>query len=69
MDGKENGLFFEITGNDYKLLKKFEKQHKDCMMGSAGDKFTYSFIPSGLGIAIMVSCSCGRELHIGSFME
>ena len=69
MDEKEKGLFFEITGNDRKMLKKFEKQHKDCMMGMACDKFTYSFTPTGLGLAITVSCSCGQELQLGDFLD
>ncbi len=65
----KDGISFEITGNDHKNLKKLRKQHKDCTMGMAFDQFSYTFIPTSLGTAITVKCSCGQELLIGDFIE
>ena len=35
----------------------------------AGEKFVYSFIPSGLGTLGEVKCSCGQTLVLGDFMD
>ena len=68
MDSNDN-ISFEINGNDYINLKKFQKQHTDCCSGMAGEQFEYTFIPSGLGLAISVKCSCGQTLTLGDFMD
>ena len=64
----EDRLTFEISGNDYKNLKRFQKQHKDCLMGAVGDQFSYHFVPTSLGMSTTVTCSCGQELCLGDFM-
>ncbi len=65
----EEKISFEINGTDYVNLKKFEKQHKHCLSGTCGDKLSYSFIPTGMGLAITVKCSCGQKLSLGNFMD
>ena len=65
----EEKITFEINGTDYVNLKKFEKQHKHCLSGTCGDKLSYSFIPTGMGMAITVKCSCGQKLSLGDFMD
>jgi hypothetical protein len=62
-------IVFEITGSDLKRVRKFRRIHKDCPTGMTGEKLEYSFIPTGLGVAIVVKCSCGRTLHIGDFLD
>ena len=62
-------IVFEISGKDYKNLKKFRNQHKKCVMGSFCDQFTYSFVPTGLGLAASVTCSCGQTLSLGNFLD
>ena len=59
---------FEISGNDFKNLKKFRKQHEDCLCGFDGGQFEYSFVPTGMGTLISVKCSCGQTLELGTFM-
>lgn len=58
---------FEITGKDCEKVEKFIAQHKNCPMGSAGDHFTYTFIPTGIGMATTVTCSCGQKILLGEF--
>lgn len=62
-------IIFEINGADVKKLKRFERQHKNCSMGMEGGKFSYTFIPTGLGLAITVECSCGQKLFLGDFLD
>lgn len=68
LDGGQS-VVFEIKGNDYEQLKRFQKQHNDCEKGFACEQFTYSFIPTGIGLATTVKCSCGQELMLGDFMD
>ena len=60
---------FEINGNDLGKLRKFQNQHKSCDSGFAGDKYSYTFSPSGLGTAITVQCSCGQKLLLGDIAD
>ena len=63
-----NDVFrFEIGGDDLVKLKKFRRRHEACFCGSAGDKYVYEFIPTGLGTVITVTCSCGKKLGLGDF--
>lgn len=69
MGNTEKNLSFSINGEDLRLLKEFKKMHKNCPSGMAGDKYSYSFCPTGLGTAITVECSCGKQLQLGSFWD
>ncbi len=68
MEAKDK-IVFEITGNDFENVKKFRNQHKDCFQGMAGEQFEYSYIPTGLGTAISVKCSCGQVIKLGDFLD
>lgn len=60
-------ICFEIKGEEYRKLKKFEKEHEKCH-----EKYPdvlcalleYRFIPTGLGMAVTVQCACGEELDL-----
>lgn len=62
-------ITFKIIGRDAKKLNEFQKLHDGCLEGLAGDRFSYSFSPTSLGMAITVSCSCGQKLFLGNFMD
>ncbi len=68
MTSKEK-IIFEINGADAKKLKRFERQHKNCPMGMEGGRFSYTFTPTGLGLAITVKCLCGQQLFLGNFLD
>ena len=60
---------FKIEGNDAVNMSKFRKLHEKCACGSAGDKMSYTFTPTAMGVAITVKCSCGQKLMLGNFMD
>ncbi len=62
-------IVFQISGNDYKNLQRFRKQHENCDKGMAAEQFSYSFVPTGLGLLTTVTCSCGQRLELGNFMD
>ena len=68
-DMQANEFTFSIEGKDADVLAKFKKAHARCLAGTAGDRFSYSFSPSSLGMAITVNCSCGQKLFLGDFMD
>ena len=67
--GEEGKITFEIKDNDLKNVKKFRRQHKNCFRDLTGGQFEYSFIPTGLGLAASVTCSCGQTLTIGDLID
>jgi len=69
MENTEKDLLFSISGEDLVLLESFKRSHKNCPIGMAGDKYSYSFCPTGLGTAVTVECSCGKKLQLGSFLD
>lgn len=62
-------IAFEIVGNDAENLSKFKKLHKKCLCGTVGDKLSYTFVPTAMGMTITVKCSCGKKLMLGNFMD
>lgn len=62
-------ITFKVTGRDAEKLNEFQKLHDGCLEGMAGGRFSYSFSPTSLGMAITVSCSCGQKLFLGNFMD
>ncbi|WP_031553871.1 hypothetical protein [Oribacterium sp. FC2011] len=62
-------ITFKIIGRDAKKLNEFQKLHDGCLEGLAGDRFSYSFSPTSLGMAITVSYSCGQKLYLGNFLD
>ena len=53
---------FEISGEQLENVKKFRKQHRNCVMGTVADRFEYTFIPTSMGLAASIGCSCGRSM-------
>ncbi len=63
------GNIFLIPDSQTALLEQFKKKHAKCEKGTAGEQYAYHFVPTGIGTAIRVSCSCGCELMLGDFLE
>ena len=66
---KNSRYVFSINEADIEKLKRFERQHRNCPRGMAADKYSYTFIPTSLGMAIKVKCSCGQKLTLGDFLD
>ena len=62
----ENKMSFEITGSDYKKLEAFRSDHEKCLQDMTGAQYEYSFIPTGIGTFITVTCSCGEKLLLSN---
>ena len=62
-------LTFVIEGKDLEKTKLFKKKHDACPRGIENGRFAYIFIPTTLGTAVKVKCSCGEELLCGDFLE
>lgn len=63
---------FEISGEELKKYKEWYEEHnKSCPLyqnvGAIGGRLKYSFVPTGLGIVIVVRCSCGEELDLTDY--
>lgn len=68
MESKDK-IEFEVSGQNFKNIKKFRKQHKNCFMGMCAEQFKYTFVPSSLGLMATINCSCGQSMSIGDFMD
>jgi hypothetical protein len=67
----ENKMIFEIAGANYKELRTFQKEHKECWKKNHGftvAPYLYSFIPNEFGMLINVECSCGEEITLDDEM-
>lgn len=74
---KENSMTFLITGHELKALYEWEKNHRcqfydDALnpvnpQGAIGGGTTYSFTPTGLGVATIIKCACGEEKNITDY--
>ncbi len=68
----KKNLEFIIEGSDLEKLKKFQKEHKNCITkfpNMTGANFEYTFIPDGLGLFKTVECVCGKRLNLASEYE
>lgn len=68
MESKDK-IEFEVSGQHFENVKKFRKQHKNCFMGTCAEQFEYSFVPTSLGLAASIKCSCGQSMSLGDFMD
>lgn len=66
---EEKNIVFSIAGKDATNLAKFKRIHKRCISGTTGDKYSYTFVPTAIGMATTVKCSCGQEILLGNFMD
>lgn len=64
---------FELTETESKAARAFMEEHKNCCMeklgkrffSSIGGEFTYTIIPTGLGLCTRIQCnSCGASKDI-----
>ena len=37
--------------------------------GSIGGAYTYMFVPTGIGLGVRVSCSCGEEIDVSHYED
>lgn len=51
-------MVFEICDKELALVQEFENKHWNCGHPTAGERFTYLFCPTGLGVIIKVRCNC-----------
>lgn len=45
-------------GNDWAVRHKCSRKGH---YGTVGDKFSFTFVPTGIGTFVTVHCSCGKE--------
>lgn len=58
---------FHIDVSDYEKLDAFEIEHSKCRdrhSDACGGLLSYTFIPTGIGMAVSVECSCGQKLNL-----
>lgn len=58
---------FELTKAQEAKFKVWDKKHTECrgVDGAIGGRLTYSFIPTGLGVIIIIKCSkCNKTLDL-----
>lgn len=55
---------FELDEQEQIALKEFLDTHKcyaDNVQAAIGDRYTYHFVPSGIGTFVSISCPCGER--------
>jgi len=60
-------ISFVLDEDQVDRANRWAKQHKCASAGrygSAGDKFSFTFCPSGIGDFVSVKCSCGKSLDL-----
>ena len=71
--GQMDVIKFELSETESEAARAFIKEHKDCCMkklgkrffSSIGGEFTYTIIPTGLGLCTRIQCnSCGASKDI-----
>jgi hypothetical protein len=59
---------FVIVGVEQENMYKWLDEHNR-VCPFTGEKFTYSFTPTGLGMMIKVKCLCGEEKDVTVYDE
>ena len=57
MSKKEKKLTFTVEADELKVAKKWVKKQKEkhgSEIGTAGDRFSYKFTPTGLGVIVSI---------------
>lgn len=70
MENKE--LTFKITGTELDKVNEFKKKHRESCTNkqnlTAGEYWTYKFIPGGIGTIITIKCNlCGEEENVTDY--
>jgi hypothetical protein len=59
---------FEIPEDQIERLETWKKHECECKdpskQGAIGGRFTYEFIPTGIGVFVTVKCMCGSHIHL-----
>jgi len=61
-----NKIIFELDYEESKRATDWIKKHnKKCKLssGTIGDKFSYIFTPTGIGIFSTLNCPCGESFN------
>jgi hypothetical protein len=65
---EDGGIIFTLQGQELAVAQAWQRQHltdHQCEPLSAGERFTDSFTPSGLGTLVRVACvRCGMEQSV-----
>lgn len=70
MENKE--LTFKITGTELDKVNEFKKKHRESCTSkqnlTAGEYWTYTFIPGGIGTVTIIKCNlCGEEENVTDY--
>ena len=70
MENKE--LTFKITGTELDKVNEFKKKHRESCTSkqnlTAGEYWTYTFIPGGIGTITTIKCNlCGEEENVTDY--
>ena len=60
-------IIFELSYDESKKAREWIENHKlECSLseGTIGDRFSYSFTPTGIGVLSSVKCACGESFII-----
>lgn len=67
-------LTFEITGVELDNVEQFKKKHRESCVNNkdnnltAGEYWSYTFIPGGIGSTVIVKCNlCGAEQDVTDY--
>ncbi len=59
-------MLFKLTDEEFDKVYDWTKDHKcdDDLIATIGGKYSYVFIPTGLGMIKRVECICGDVLDL-----
>ena len=64
---------FELNNKENKAINAWIEKHREehkmhpDACGAIGGRWTYKFTPTGLGIIIIIQCTCGAEENVTDF--
>lgn len=63
---------FVITAEEAATIEKWTTKHgKKCKLPptTIGDRYTYCFTPTGIGVLVSVECVCGKKKYFTNYDE
>lgn len=59
-------MYFDIKYTEFVNWEQFREKHRNCeFTATEGGKFSFTFIPTGLGTTKIIKCNvCGKEEDI-----
>lgn len=56
---------FELSKEQLVKFKEWDKSHNcDAMVNAIGERISFKFTPTGLGMIVDAECICGKELSL-----